>query len=102
LKSVQNRIAAVDLALRHEVTQSLVRYDGAQARVAVYRTGVRDQAARNLDVVRQTYSYGRISLLDVIAEQRRYIDIETGYTEVLFDAYVARIALERAVGTALP
>jgi outer membrane protein, heavy metal efflux system len=41
-------------------------------------------------------------LLDVIAEQRRYIDIETGYTYILLDAYAARIALEQAVGTTLP
>ena len=102
VKSAQSRIAAVDLALRHEVTRNLLRYDGAQARVAVYRSGVHDQAARNLDVVRQTYSYGRIRLLDVIGEQRRYIDIETGYTDVLFDAYAARVALEQAVGTSLP
>ncbi len=102
IKSARSRIAAVDLILRHEVTQDLVRYNGAQTRVAVYRTGVRNQAARNLEVVRQTYGYGRIPLLDVIAEQRRYIDIETGYTDVLFDAYAARVALERAVGTSLP
>jgi len=41
-------------------------------------------------------------LLHVIAEQRRYIEIETGYTDVLFDAYAARAALEQAVGTSLP
>jgi len=70
--------------------------------VTLYRRGVRDQAARNLDVVRQTYGYGRIPLLDVIAEQRRYIDIETGYTDILFDAYASRIGLEKAVGTSLP
>ena len=70
--------------------------------MTLYRRGVRDQAARNLDVVQQTYGYGRIPLLDVIAEQRRYIDIETGYTDILFDAYVSRIALEKAVGTSLP
>jgi cobalt-zinc-cadmium efflux system outer membrane protein len=102
IKSARSQIVAVDLGLRHEVTQNLVRFDGAQARVAVYRSGVRDQAARNLDVVRQTFNYGRIRLLDVIAEQRRYIDIETGYTDVLFDAYAARVALEQAVGTSLP
>jgi outer membrane protein, heavy metal efflux system len=102
IKSARSQIVAFDLGLRHEVTQNLVRFDGAQARVAVYRSGVRDQAARNLDVVRQTFNYGRIRLLDVIAEQRRYIDIETGYTDVLFDAYAARVALEQAVGTSLP
>jgi cobalt-zinc-cadmium efflux system outer membrane protein len=102
IRSARSQSAAVDLGLRHEVTQNLVRFDGAQARVAVYRSGVRDQAARNLDVVRQTYGYGRIPLLDVIAEQRRYIDVETGYTDVLLDAYAAHVALEQAVGTTLP
>jgi cobalt-zinc-cadmium efflux system outer membrane protein len=102
IRAAQSQIAAVNLILRHEVTQNLVRFNGAQARVAVYHSGVRDQAAHNLDVVRQTYSYGRTTLLDVIAEQRRYIDIETGYTDILFEAYTARIALEQAVGTKLP
>lgn len=100
--AARSRVAAVDLALRHEVARSLVRLDGAQARVAVYSGGVRDQAAHNLDIVRQTYSYGRTTLLDVIAEQRRYIDIETGYTALLLDAYTARAALEQAVGSNLP
>jgi cobalt-zinc-cadmium efflux system outer membrane protein len=102
IQAARSQVAAVNLSLRHEVAQNLVRFNGAQARVALYRSGVRDQASHNLDVVRQTYSYGRTTLLDVIAEQRRYIDIETGYTEILLDAYTARIALEQAVGTNLP
>jgi cobalt-zinc-cadmium efflux system outer membrane protein len=102
IEAARSRIAAVNLTLRHEVAQNLIRFSGAQTRVTVYRRGVRDQAARNLDVVRQTYSYGRTTLLDVIAEQRRFIDIETGYTDILLDAYAARIALEQAVGTSLP
>ena len=100
--SARNQVTAVDLALRHEVTQAIVRFEAAQARASVYRSGVRDLAARNLDVVRQTYGYGRIPLLDVITEQRRFIDIETGYTDVLLDAYASRVALERAAGTDLP
>jgi cobalt-zinc-cadmium efflux system outer membrane protein len=102
IQTARSRIAAVDLSLRHEVAQNLIRFNGAQARVTVYRSGVRDQAAHNLDVVRQTYSYGRTTLLEVIAEQRRYIDIETGYTDILLDAYAARISLEQAIGTNLP
>ena len=102
IRAAQDQIVAVNLNLRHEVTQNLVRFKGAQARVAVYGQGVRDQAARNLDVVRQTYSYGRTTLLDVIAEQRRYIDLETGYTDILLDAYVSHVALEQAIGTKLP
>jgi cobalt-zinc-cadmium efflux system outer membrane protein len=102
IAAARSRVTAVDLSLRHEVAQSLIRLNGAQARVAVYRGGVREQAAHNLDIVRQTYTYGRTTLLDVIAEQRRYIDIETGYTDLLLDAYTARAALKQAVGTELP
>jgi cobalt-zinc-cadmium efflux system outer membrane protein len=102
VSAARSQVTAANLTLRHDVRQNLVRYQAAQERVAVYRKGVRDQAARNLDVVRQTYGYGRIPLLEVIAEQRRFIDIETGYTDVLLDSYLSRIALERAVGTDLP
>jgi cobalt-zinc-cadmium efflux system outer membrane protein len=102
IQAARSQVAAVNLKLRHEVAQNLVRFSGAQARVMLYRSGVRDQANHNLDVVRQTYGYGRTTLLDVIAEQRRYIDIETGYTDILLDAYAARIALEQAIGTNLP
>jgi len=102
IQAARSQVAAVNLKLRHEAAQNLIRFNGAQSRVTAYRSGVRDQAAHNLDIVRQTYSYGRTTLLDVIAEQRRYIDIETGYTDILLDAYAARIALEQAVGTSLP
>src|SRR4029077_4890365 len=48
IEAARSRIAAVDLNLRHEVAQNLVRFNGAQARVTAYRSGVRDQAAHNL------------------------------------------------------
>jgi cobalt-zinc-cadmium efflux system outer membrane protein len=101
IDAARSRITAAGLAVRSEVAQNQVRYEGAQARVAAYGSSVREQAARNLEVVRQIYSYGRITLLDVITEQRRYIDIETDYTGVLLDAYVARVALEQAIGDRL-
>jgi outer membrane protein TolC len=56
-------------------------------------------ARQNLDVVRQSYELGRGSLLDVIAEQRRYIEIEMSYTDVLKQVYTAAVEIERAVGT---
>ena len=37
-------------------------------------------------------------LLDVIAEQRRYIEVEMGYTEALKQVYDAAVEIERAVG----
>ena len=55
-------------------------------------------ARANLDVVRQSYGLGRGTLLDVIAEQRRYIEVENGYTDVLRQAWDASVEVERAIG----
>jgi outer membrane protein, heavy metal efflux system len=101
IDAARSRITAAGLAVRSDVAQNQLRYQGAQARVAVYGSSVREQAARNLEIVRQVYSLGRNTLLDVITEQRRYIEIETAYTDVLLDAYAARVALEQAAGASL-
>jgi outer membrane protein TolC len=59
-----------------------------------------EAAWKNLQVVRQTYELGRHPLLDVIAEQRRYIEVEMGHTDVLKHAYDAVVELERALAIA--
>ena len=64
----------------------------------IYERGVRDVATRNLDVVRQAYGLGHGSLLDVIGEQRRYIEVENGYTDVLKQVYDATVEIARATG----
>jgi outer membrane protein TolC len=55
-------------------------------------------AKQNLDVVRQTYELGRGTLLDVLTEQRRYLDVERAYTDALREAYEANAALKQALG----
>jgi cobalt-zinc-cadmium efflux system outer membrane protein len=97
--AAQRRLALVTLTIRQEVTAAFAQYEAAQLALDIYTQGVREVARQNLDVVRQTYTLGRTTLLDVIAEQRRYIDIETGYTEVLKQTYDAVVDIERAVGT---
>ena len=97
--AAQRRMAFVTLMIRQEVTAAFTQYDAAQRALDIYTQDVREVARQNLAVVRQTYELGRVSLLDLIAEQRRYIDIETGYTEALKQAYDTRVEIERAVGT---
>jgi outer membrane protein, heavy metal efflux system len=72
--------------------------DKAMESLRIFRDGVRGQASQNLDVVRRTYELGRTQLLDVIAEQRRFIDIEMGYTEVLNRYYQALVRLRIVTG----
>ena len=97
--AAQRRLALVTLTIRQEVTAAFAQYEAAQRALDIYTQGVQEVAHQNLEVVRQTYALGRATLLDVIAEQRRYIDIETGYTETLKQTYDAVVDIERAVGT---
>ena len=98
-RAAEHRMAAIRLAIRQEVTAAFTQYEAAQRALTIYTRDVRDVARRNLEVVRKTYELGRISLLDLIAEQRRFIDIEMGYIVALKQVYDAVVDMERAVGT---
>src|SRR5206468_3148065 len=98
--AADRRIELAALTIRQEVGAAFAQYEAAQRALEIYARGVRDVARQNLDVVRKSYELGRGSLLDVIAEQRRYIEIEMGYTDALKQVYIAAVEIERAVGAA--
>src|SRR5881409_4504569 len=95
----ERRLQFAELTVRQEVAAALAQYEAARRALEIYERGVRDVATRNLAVVRQTYALGRGSLLDVIAEQRRYIEIENGYTDTLKQVYDAGVEIARVTGT---
>jgi cobalt-zinc-cadmium efflux system outer membrane protein len=95
--AAERRREFMELMARQEVEAAFAQHEAARRSLGLYERGVRDVARRNLDVVRQAYGLGRGALLDVIAEQRRYIEIENGYTEVLKQVYDAAVEIERAV-----
>ncbi len=92
------RREAAELAARSEVASAQARDTRAQQAVAVYADGARALAQRNLDVVRQTFDLGRATVFDVLAEQRRYLELEQAYTAALREAWDARVSLKRARG----
>lgn len=88
-----------ELTVKREVASAFARYQSAARAAEIYRVGVQGQANANLDVVRQTYELGSKTLLDVIAEQRRFIETQTGYIEALVNTYQARVEIERAMAS---
>ena len=88
-----------ELTVEREVASALARYQSAARAAEIYRVGVQGQANANLDVIRQTYELGSKTLLDVIAEQRRFIETQTGYIEALVNTYQARVEIERATAS---
>jgi len=89
---------AARLSAETEIAVAKIRDARARDAVEMYRTGARNLARQNLDVVTQTYELGRATVFDVLAEQRRYLDLELAYSKALRDAYEARTALRLALG----
>jgi len=89
---------AVSLEARSEVAAARAEAFSAEQAVATYRRGARALARQNLDVVRQSYALGRVTVFEVLAEQRRWLEVERAYTEALRAAWEARTALRRALG----
>lgn len=95
-EAAQKRREFAELVVRREVASAFTRYESAARATEIFRVGVRGQAATNLDVVRQTYELGSKTLLDYIAEERRYIEIETGFIDAQLEVYGARVEILRA------
>ena len=89
-----------ETAVRNEVAAAYARFERSRQAVDLYRDGVLHQAEQNLDVVRQTYLLGQKTLIDYAAEMRRYVDIETGFTDILKEYLESVVDIQRAMGTA--
>lgn len=92
------RLFAAQLTAQAEIAVAMVRDARAHEVIAVYRSGARELARQNLAVATQTYELGRATVFDVLAEQRRYLDLEHAYSDALREAYDAHTALRRALG----
>jgi len=92
------RVEAARLSAQSEIAAARARDQNARRALDAYSADAVGLARQNLDVVRQTYELGRGTLLDVLNEQRRYLDVERAYTDVLREAYEAREMLKAASG----
>jgi outer membrane protein, heavy metal efflux system len=92
------RAESVRLTAASEIADARVRFDTARKGVSLYRDEIRPLARRNLDTIRETYQLGRATVFEVLAEQRRYLETERAFTEVLSDAFASRVSLDRSTG----
>jgi cobalt-zinc-cadmium efflux system outer membrane protein len=97
LTAAKRRREYAELIVTREVAAALLQQSKAKESLDIY-VGVRDQARENLAVIRRVYELGRNQLLDVIAEQRRLIDIETGFVDAFNRYYQASVRVRLAAG----
>ena len=81
-----------------EIEAATARVQAARASLAVFTGALRDTARRNLDVMREAYQLGRNTVIDVLAEHQRALDLEMAYTDALADAFEAQAQLRAARG----
>lgn len=96
-RAARLRREALERSARQEVLVLVNRYEAARRALGVFEQAVR-QSQENLRIVRGAFELGELRLLDVIDEQRRLLDTQRAYTELLRDANVAVAELERAAG----
>lgn len=91
-------LEATRLSADAEQAAAIARDRRARAAVGLYNGGLLVLARQNLSTVEQSYELGRLTLLEVLTQRRRYLEVEQGYSEAMHAAYAARTALLLATG----
>ena len=97
--AAKQRREFAELTVRREVAGAYAQYEFAARAMEIFRVGVRELARANLDVVRQTYELGSKTMLDYIAEQRRFIELENDFIDAELAVYYARVEIVRATAS---
>jgi outer membrane protein, heavy metal efflux system len=84
--------------VRNEVTSAYVRYEAAQAAQRLFEQGVLARSNANISTLGEAYRMGAFRVTELIAEQRRMVDSQREYTEVLTERYRAMADLQTAIG----
>jgi outer membrane protein, heavy metal efflux system len=97
-EAAKRRREFLELTVRREVASAYASYEKSARAMEIFRVGVRGQADANLEVIRKTYELGSKTLLDYIAEQRRYYEVESEFVDAVLATYRARVEVGRASG----
>ena len=88
-------------SVRTEVRAAYAQYVAASQALEAFDRDVVKQAQEGVTIIRASYDLGEIQLLDLLQEQRRFLETQKAYTDILKEHYVARAALEAAISAEL-
>ncbi|MGH9658527.1 MAG: TolC family protein [Bryobacteraceae bacterium] len=91
----------VEQSVRTEVTAAYTQYVAALQALEAFGQDVVNQSQESIKIIRASYDLGEVQLLDLLQEQRRLVETQKAYTEILKEHYVSRAALEAAVSAEL-
>lgn len=88
----------VELRIQQEVQDAWRSYEAAKEEVGVFETAVLERAEENFVLMETAYREGKIDLLQVVVVQNDLVNAQFSYVDSLWNYWLARTALERAVG----
>jgi len=88
----------IEQSVRSEVQTAFAQYSAARQATEVFDKQVMQQMQQTMNTIRTSYELGESHLLDLVQEQRRQVETQKAFTDVLKELYIARAALEAAVG----
>lgn len=100
--SAKFRSQYLEQVVAQEITAAYRRFEAAQRARSIFEGTVLDRSQDNVRIIRAAYTAGELRLFDVLNEQRRLVDTQRAYTEVLREYFLSVVELERAIGVPLP
>jgi outer membrane protein, heavy metal efflux system len=98
ITQAQRRREFTESVVRAEVTAAYRRYEAAQSSVQTYERGVIERSEQNVQTMRAAYQVGAFRVTELLAEQRRLVDMQREMTEALAERYRALAELRAALG----
>jgi len=98
ITQAQRRREFLEQLVKTEVTTAYIRFITAQNASNNFERGVINSSTNNLRIFREIYNLGEFKITDLITEQRRLVDSQREYTEVLAEKYRAWSDLQSAMG----
>lgn len=101
-RRAERQVEELSVRIRSEIRETADRYASARDLARNYRESVLPRRVRILDQTLRHYNSMLVGVYDVLLAKRMEIESEKAAIEAWRDAWVARFALEHAVGGKLP
>lgn len=98
VKQSELEYQAIEQQIASEVMQAYNKYHISWRQVEQFNSGLLDNAKFILNKKMYSYERGETSILEVLNAQRTYNDVQTTYSETLYNCAVAWVELERTCG----
>ena len=91
----------VETMIRRQVAAAWERANGAHAVLATINGRLMEAAESNLNIVRRSFELGYVRMAEVLAEQRRSLEVQMSRVAALKESFAARMELDTQAGIAV-